>query len=97
MHLAYLGVFARERLDGALVDMHAEVLFVDRGVESALVHVVFDHIDLAIGGGALLGSLGAREEPVELLDPLQRRVDLRCLHRIVAVFGERVDNLGSTA
>ncbi len=72
MHLADLGMLAGERLDRALVDVHAQALAIDRRVEAALVHVVFDHVDLEVRVGTLLPSVVGAEETIELVDALQR-------------------------
>jgi len=72
VHLADLGMLTGERLDRALVDVHAQALAVDRRVEAALVHVVLDHVDLEVRIGAFLPSVVAAEETIKLVDALQR-------------------------
>jgi len=62
MHFAHLGVVLRQGAERAIVHDHAGVLRIDFGIETALLHVVVEGIELARQGGTVRGNIGNWEK-----------------------------------
>ncbi len=97
MYLTHFRMLPSDGLDGTLMNMHAEVVPIDCGVETALVHMILDHLDLAVGGRASRRPDRCWEHSIELIDTLMRRGDLLRQNGIVAVVGEGVENFRASA